>query len=281
MTWLLRTWPAWLAVLTLGACETGFDPILPSDLVYSMSGYLDTEADTNWIRIEPVSETFVGDERPLDVAVVLQGPGGEVPFVQSVERFQTGPAHLFRVVADLEPGVTYTVVAAGADGRTTRARVRMPPATDPPVLADGPTQCPTTYTIQGAEAVGDAFVIYRFTGAEPRTTRFSRRRQLVRRDGEIQATSFYGSDALEMNRDPLDVGDPELSAEITLAVVTTDWPEAVDLETELTPVPNPLIENGIGFVGGASVWRTPFQPGALVFPFIPPAGCYEFGRGPR
>ena len=92
---------------------------------------------------------------------MLEGPNGATPFVQEVVTFETGPAHLFRVVADLEPGATYAVIATDAEGATARARVQMPPPHDPPVLIDGVEACPVTFTYNGTEPVVDAFVTYR------------------------------------------------------------------------------------------------------------------------
>ena len=74
--------------------------------------------------------------------------------------------------------------------------------------------------------------------------------------------------------------DAVRSAEIALAVVTPAWPEETDLETALIPTANPDIENGVGFVGGATVWRREFQPGLYVIPFVTVQPCYEPGRAP-
>ena len=262
-------------VAVLAGCEVPLDPIDRGGRVFSMSGYLDTEADTHWVRVEPLGTTIDPIPGPIDARVVLEGPGVQAAFVQEVVSFQTGPAHLFRVVADLDPGETYTVVATDAQGASARARVRMPPPTEAPVLADGATTCPTTLTYQGPEPVADAFVTYRIAGASPRTARIPRRRQILRLGDRVQATSYFGTDALQLSLDPVDVLNPDLSSEIALAVVTSAWLEEADLETALVPTDNPDIENGVGFVGGATVWRRAFQPGVSLSPFPSGGPCYE------
>ena len=280
-----------LAVVASGAalagCEVPLAPVDRGGRVFSMSGYLDTEADTHWVRVEPLGVTIDPVPGPIDARVVLEGPGGETPFVQEVVAFQTGPAHLFWVVADLDPGETYTVVATDAEGAAARARVQMPPPHEPPVLVDGPTACPVTLTYGGPEPVVDAFVTYRTYPVDgppslpAQTARFSRRRQILRSGGSVQATVYFGSDAVELGLDPSSVIDAVRSAEIALAVGTPAWPAEADLETALIPTDNPDIENGVGFVGGATVWRRTFQPGLSVIPFGPTGPCYEAGREPR
>lgn len=277
---LLRLGALAVALAAVG-CEVPLDPIDRGGRAFSMSGYLDTEADTNWVRIEPLGTTFEPVEGPIDAQVVLQGPHGVAPFTQVVRQFRSGTAHLFWTTAPVAPGQTYTVVATAADGASARARVATPAATPAPELVDGPTQCPTRFIYRGAGRVGDAFVTY--TIAEPmrRVVRFSRFRQLVRTAEGVEATAYYGSDALDMDRDPFGVLDPALSAEIALAVVTDAWPEMTDLETALIPRDNPDIEGGVGFVGGATVFRRSFQPGVIAPPFQPAEPCFEFGRDGR
>ena len=277
-----RLVPLALAVAAvLAGCEVPLDPIAESDRYFSMSGYLDTEADTQWVRVEPVDATVEASGDPIDARVTLDGPGGPAALTQRVVRLGPNPSHLFWTTADVEPGQTYTVAARRPDGATTTARVRTPAPDPPPTLYDGYDECPARLTLASTQPVGDAFVTYRVAGDVPRRIRFDRRDKVFRSEDAWVLTAYYGSDALEAGLNPLDVQNPNLSAEIALAVVTDDWPEETDLETALTPTDQPSVENGLGFVGGATVWRRAFRPGVREVSFVEVAPCYEPDRTPR
>ncbi len=274
----MTRWSARAAVVGLAAlagCEVVLDPIGDAGRYFSMSGYLDTEADTNWVRVELVAETFEPPPGLLDVQVRLEGPGRTTPLTQETVEFVTGTAHLFWTTEDLEPGVTYTLVAERSDGAKTRASVQMPDPFPEPTLLDGPYTCPTTVTVRDVERVADAFSIYHLDGPPPRAFQFDKRRRLGMSSGGTQAYVYFGTDALEMGLDPVHIYNPNLTSEIVVAVVTSDWPEEIDLETDLIPRDNPNIENGIGFVGGVTSWRSTFQPGLASGPFSPPQPCLD------
>ena len=269
-------WPlaGWLAALALLAgCEAAFDPIDDAGRYFSMSGYLDTEADTNWVRVELVAETFEPSPDPIDADVWLDGPGGRSALTQETVAFRTGTAHLFWTTADVEPGTTYALVAERPDGARTRATVRTP---DPfeTTLVDGETACPVAVAVRGAERVVDARAVYHL-GPPPATRfEFSKRASLATSGGVTRAFVYWGSDAVLMGLNPLDVSNPDLTSEVVVAVATSEWPDETDLETALIPGVNAAIESGVGFVGGVTLWRSEFQPGTASAPFSPPRACF-------
>lgn len=273
----MTRWNALVAIVlaVLAGCEAVLDPIEDAGRYFSMSGYLDTEADTNWVRVERVAETFEPTPDPLDIQVWLDGPDGTAPLTQETVELVTGTAHLFWTTEDLEPSVTYTLVAERPDGAQTRATVRMPDPFPEPVLDDGPYACPITVTVRGVERVADAVAIYHLDGSPSRTFQFDKRRLLETSGDVTRAYVYFGNDALAMGLSPLDINNPNLTSEIVLAVVTAEWPEEMDLETDLIPRDNPNIENGVGFVGGVTSWRSEFQPGLGSGPFSPPRPCLD------
>ena len=255
------------ALAALAACESALDPADPAGRYYSLSGYLDASADTQWVRVEPVADRIGGTAGPLDVRVTLEGPGEAVVLEQRVVEFETGPAHLFWTTLDLEPGATYRLVAERPDGAATRTVVRLPEPFPTPTLVDGPFQCPTQVFVEAAPVV-DVVALYRpLDGGAG--GQFSKRPSLASVVGGSQrAAIYYGDDALQMDRDPLPNG--AVTAEVLVAVGTEDWPAEATLETTAIPGRNPLVENGLGFVGGVATWRAPFTPGVGTAP--PPGG---------
>ncbi len=269
------------AAAVFAGCEVVLDPIEESTRYYTMSGYLDTEADTQWVRVEPLDRVVAPSAEPIDAEVTLVGPQGESVLTQRVVRLGRNPSHLFWTTADVEPGQAYAVVARRPDGATTTARVRTPAPDPPPDIFDGADECPARMTLASTQRVVDAFVTYRVSAPVRRTIQLDRRDKVFRFGDDWVLTAYYGSDALEAGLDPLDVLNPDLSSEMTMAVVTDDWPEDLDLEAALVPTDSPLVENGLGFVGGATVWRRTFQPGVRVISFIQVAPCFDPGRGSR
>ena len=253
-----------LAALGLAACEVPFDPIEPSDLHYSVSGYLDVSADTQWVRVEPLARTSVPSEAPLDAAVTLEGPdGGAVPLAQEVRQFATGPAHLFWTTAPVASGAAYRLVVRGPDGAETRVRVETPDTTAFSVeVTTGRYVCPARVVVRGAERVVDAqtrYLVARPGGPQafafPKADTFERAD-----DGAVLAALYFADDAREMDLDPV---SPQglLRSEVVVAVATDLWPDALALTLEEALLfQSPAVEDGVGFVGGVATQRFDFVP---------------------
>ena len=260
-----------LALVGLAACEVPLDPIEPSDRVFSLSGYLDTSADTQWVRVEPLARTADGDPEPIDATVTLAdlGGGGEVTLRQRVRAFASGPAHLFWTTADVAPGRTYRLEARRPDGATTTIDVALPATgTFDVTVVTGPRVCPTVVEVSGAERVVDVqsrYVV--LVEGEPVEYRFSHADTFVRQeDGSIAASVYFADDAHVMGLDPL--VDPAfqgvLSADVVAAIATDDWPDPTGLSLEaILQIEGFGVEGGVGFVGGAVTERRPFTPGVL------------------
>lgn len=260
-----------LALLGLAACEVPLDPIERSDRVYSLSGYLDTSADTQWVRVEPLARTADGDPEPIDAVVTLAdlGGGGEVTLRQRVRTFASGPAHLFWTTADVAPGQTYRLRARRPDGAVATTDITLPASGSFAVtVVTGPRICPTLVEVSGAERVVDVQARYVvLEDGAPVEYRFSHADTFRRQeDGSIAASIYYADDARVMGLDPLI--DPAfqgvLSSDVVAAVATDDWPDPTGLSLEeILQIEGFGVEGGVGFVGGAVTERRPFTPGVL------------------
>lgn len=265
----MKATPVLLAALVVWGCEAPLDPIADSDLVYSMSGYLDASADTQWVRVEPFGRTSAVSDAPLDADVTLVLPDGQrQPMTQEVRTFATGPAHLFRSTADILPGQTYHVEVRGPDGRQARAEVEIPDVTDLDIeLVDGIIHCPTAVFVGGAEFLVDVQARYTVRGSG-RSFRFSKAESFSEAIGErTQASIYFGDDALDMEVPPLP-WESGVTPEIFVAIGTDDWlaPSELTLEAALAQAGFSHIEGGVGFVGGVVTRRIPFVPGVGAFP---------------
>lgn len=251
-----------LALLALGlfGCEAAFDPVVSSDRAYSLSGYLEADADTHWIRVERFDwTTGQAPAAPLDVAVTLEGPdGAAAPLAQEVRQWVSGPAHLFWTTAPVEAGASYRLRARGAEGETT-AVVEVPAREAVEVeVVPGPNNCPVEVFVR-AERVADVQTRYRLQrpGGPVVERRFSHLSSLERLpDGRFRAVIFSGNDTATFRPGI----DTVVASDVVVAAATDAWPETVGITLERSLFADGAVENGDGFVGGVLTDRTPFTP---------------------
>lgn len=126
--------------LTIAACDETFVPIEPSDLQFSVFGYLDASADTQWVRVMPIRPVQVTSPEPLGLTVTLEhtGTGRVVALRDSVFRFPGTPGagsegiflHNFWTTEPIEPGATYRFTTAREGGTHSETNVEIPPEYD-------------------------------------------------------------------------------------------------------------------------------------------------------
>ena len=119
-----------------GGCDYPFHPYQDDhDAPFSMIGYLDQKADTQWVRVMPVRQNLLLDPGPIDAVVTLEevATGRTVTMNDSVFSF-TDPrlegvayAHNYWTTERLEPEATYRLKAVRSDGASTTATIALPP----------------------------------------------------------------------------------------------------------------------------------------------------------
>lgn len=264
-----------LAALGGAGCSTEFEPQDDPEVYFSLWGYLDAAADTQWVRVTPVRATVDRGHVPLGAEVTLErvATGERWPMRDSVFTYADGfAAHNLWTTARVRPDETYRVVVRRDDGAETVATVDVPAVFERPRVIDGVFSCPTQIEVTGVERVVDAVAVYRdvATGA---VQRVSKLRAITPREGGATVEVFFGDDAREVGADPLDIRKVEAS--VVVAVGTAAWPDLLGLDAEELALPRDSgrIENGVGFVGGVITWELPFVPGWGNSP--PPGGTPE------
>lgn len=122
-----------VALVLLAGCDESFDPIGESDYRFSVWGFLNTAADTQWVRVMPIRRLARPSGKPLEAAVTLEhlGTGERIPLRDSLFSFLVngGPVqvHNFWTAAPLEPEATYRLTVDQAGGPPAEADVLMPP----------------------------------------------------------------------------------------------------------------------------------------------------------
>ena len=127
-------------VLIIG-CDDSFAP-LSGDVVstYSVFGFLDAEADTNWVRISPVRDSIVADDSEIEAQVTLTEIGG------ATEEMRPGKYYFRTVSGDtstvwnywttmpIKPGYEYELRIENSKGVVTSKRVNIPEDFEAPVI---------------------------------------------------------------------------------------------------------------------------------------------------
>jgi hypothetical protein len=126
-----------LAVVSVLGCEQAFQPIQPSDdVLFSIYGYLDASADTQWIRVMPIREGVETSTASLEASVRLEHAetGRAIPLSDSLFAFPAEYvddsldryARIFWTTETIEPGATYQFTVTRSDGASSSVTARVP-----------------------------------------------------------------------------------------------------------------------------------------------------------
>lgn len=275
----------WGLVLVVGllggggsGCDTTFDPFEAlDDAHFTIYGYLDAAADTQYVFVTPLRRQAGPAEAPLAAVVTLEHLRTGIATVWR-DTLVAGPdgqrQHLFWSDAPLQPGETYRFVVAGAGGAASQATVTLPPDFPLPAFDDGASlgnPAPRAQSLTFSPVVAELayleityylrFAATPFEPQQPINTSYGDR---VRRFGDHLGLGFdaYG--------DVLRVVPPRScptadSATAVIVVTLPGWPrfEGFPLERLALPETVDNIEGGFGFLGGVLSKRMTLPIGSI------------------
>lgn len=266
---LRRILPAAVLLLTLGGCETTFEPFEESDLYFSVFGYLDGGAPAQFIRISPLRDTLYADPEKLDATVTLEhlATGQTIPLYDSTFTFPDGRVvHNFLTYEPMQPGATYRFTATRSDGAASRATVAVPEGFPDPLLDTGispgsqtlPSQ---SMVISGVETLALLEIKYEVMGSGGKVDQIEV--SYVSRARPSGGALVVGFDAYRDLQERIgDLGQcpTVVSATVRIASASPGWPNFEDFDEETLALPGSAgnIENGVGFLGGVYVKRVPW-----------------------
>jgi hypothetical protein len=110
------------------ACDDSFEPFAPSEHAFSVFGYLDASADTQWIRVMPIRPLKVTSQDALGATVTLEhlGTGRIIELRDSLFTFSSYDVHNFWTLEDIEPGAAYRFSATREGKEPAEAVVEIP-----------------------------------------------------------------------------------------------------------------------------------------------------------
>lgn len=270
-----RLLAAALAIAFAGGCDDTVQPLHEDeDAIFSMFGYLDLGADTQWVRVMPVRETLFLDPEPIDAVVTLEhvGSGRTVTLSDSLFAFVGGPlegvayAYNFWTTEPLEAEATYRLRSERSDGASSTAVIVMPPALDVLFLDDGKGRRGPPLGQLQVRAERVLFVELLYTVGKLSTDRTDTLPATPVAAGShwTFAIPGPGTEGVGVNADSLPLPDLVDMERWEILVVTgrLDWPFHPGLSDLTVLLPNTMpsnVESGLGFVGGVATRRIPFD----------------------
>lgn len=275
-----------LAGLFATGCNESFEPFKEDNqYVFSIYGYLDASADTQWVRVMPVREDFYLDpDTPAHATVTLEDMqnGKSVVMNDSLFAYAHGVyAYNFWTEMKLRPERTYRLTAQSPDGKSSSAEVELPkdfPAPYVRVLDDGQSIKVYVY-IEGVERLVDVQTVYHIrnirSGEEIVNGVTHLQDTLRTASGNFEFVIDPGEDEEFLDRFGLASGPPSqfrvIKKQIYIASAGPDWHHFPSLDEKVIALPEGIsnIRNGVGYLAGIVSKTVPrkscFDESELVF----------------
>lgn len=256
-----------ILLITLSGCEP-FQPFQQSRHHFSIMGYLDATADTQWVRVAPIRE---GVDTPTvlpDMVVTLEDlQSGEAVVMQDSLFRKPGGFYYLNFWTDMEikPGQTYRLMAERPDGKSSRATVTIPEDFPTPVLMTGGGGPSGHLMMKDMDRIADVRTIWRLPGIPDSTVPYRSvpYREFVRSwtsdDYDFTVSISIGRDAWYLYRriglyPPIGASLLDIPRQIFVAAGGPEWndeiPPLSDLEYNAFPERFSNVENGIGYLIG-------------------------------
>jgi len=247
------------ALLNTG-CDPSFNPIKQNDRYFSVFGYLNASADTQYVRIEKLRDGMPG-ETPSDLEAKITltnvATNQTVTMQDSVyEYYLQGKAHNFYTTMDINPNQKYRLEVNGEEGNSS-AELEIPDAFSKPEVLDN-SKFQTILKMQGIKRLVGIKTIYQTcqTCSCDETIRYTYsnlKDTLYMDDGSVKAEI----DLLEEKK-KIFLNYPEnkdysiLRYDVVVAAGMPSWPNYADLDPEEVILPDVAtnVNNGVGYLGG-------------------------------
>lgn len=254
-------------------CETHFDPMQENDRYpYSLHGFLDVHADTQWIRVMPVLDTLLTQSsEPLNVKVSLVRESTEKTVTLNDSLFNysgLATAWNFWTTEPIRPEEEYTLWVETPDEENPRVIIRTPGAISVPlvVYTEGDEKGTVYGTgVENLVVAETKFRIYTIDGSGEASAPFwvilsHLDNAQVRANGDYSFTvdAWPLLEAETMTpRNRIGI----LYREVLVASGSEDWPDlsGLDEESIILPEVGSNVVHGTGIVAGIASRRVPLK----------------------
>lgn len=272
----------WLTLIslfiTLSSCTDNFQALQDNDQYhFSMYGYLDASADTQWVRVSPAREQVEVTLEVPDMAVTIENLDTGDTIVMNDSLFQNrGASYLnFWTTEPIEHNQTYRLVAARPTGGKSQAIVAVPDEIPTPlVIIQQFFGQPTTYQVLVDDNVHVADVqskwyvrIHASDLDEKRVFSFAYRNTAETIDTYGGAYSYHLQPEKELEEIEKQVVLPQegeievIYRQIYVASSDSEWSSEISSIDDITyalPGAFSNVENGVGFLTGIDSKYVPY-----------------------
>lgn len=260
------------------ACDQSFDPLEANDeFFFSMYGYLDAGADTQWVHITPVREQVALLSDGSDITVTIQNIETGREIVMNDSLFERGVDFLnFWTDEPIEYNQTYRLSAELESGEKSEVTVKTPVEMPDPIVVvlTMPGAPPEYYALVDDQVnLADIQVKYYATLTAPgfeslKTVSFSYRNKAEFREefpGYYSVKLNPDEELFELNRQVLVPPDGNLDViyrQVYVAASGTPLQEGIESLDDVTyalPLTVRNVEMGLGYVIGIDGKYVPYE----------------------
>lgn len=251
-------------LLVMGACDPQVDRFEENDLHYSLFGYLDASADTQFVRVEPLRDglqTRVPRTLGAEVTLTNLATDRSISLQDSLFRYQeNATAHNFYTTVEIEPNTPYRLRVRGPGEAESWAQTTVPDsfpapyqvvpleAFDPECTDQGPRGASVVRLV--IPGIGRLVAVKSlFTTRYGGVSDFNHLSDTTYvQGGQLRARINLAEDYCEIPPRLREVS----KIQIVVAAGDPNWPDflALDWEAEVLPSAATNVNGGVGYVGG-------------------------------
>lgn len=277
----IQTCLVMIIMMFLNSCNQNFEPFKENDqYLFSMYGFLDANADTQWVRTVPVRNEFELSSDVPEMAIHIHNlnNGTRIEMSQAIKELRGGINVLNSwTVEKLYPEVPYRIIAEMPDGRKSEATVTLPDAFPTPRIfverVPGLEPKHFIWIDGGVERLADVQSRWYVRLSTPfweaeRKFVFSLKTEAEPGLSNSFSVPIFPDDELdEIVRQSIVLLDPDARIEILhhqifVASAGPEWDEAItDIPDLIYNLPDGFsnVENGLGYVAGIFSRLIPFK----------------------
>ncbi|MEM1271203.1 MAG: hypothetical protein AAGI08_14270 [Bacteroidota bacterium] len=253
-------------LLVIAGCDSSeFDPFQESDLGYSVFGYLDVSADTQFVRVSPIRQALEQSPEPLSVEVRLEDldRGKSATMRDSVFNLPSLDGvrfvHNFWTDESIRPSTRYRLTLTGPDGARSVSEVVTPDSVPQPFVLFNPTFQIAQIEIDTDDRIADLRIQYTF--ARPaRGDTLVLDRSYVEDLQEGRQRWFVRVPLITDIRDFQNLNGRALDLvriEAFVAIAGPSWPDFAVIDDETFALPRAIsnVDAGVGFFGAVVTKR--------------------------
>jgi hypothetical protein len=253
------------------ACSESFNPFQDNERYsFSIYGYLDAAADTQWVRIMPVRQSNLLSPEPLEITVTLEHihPDGETSVLKDSLFYygQNAYAWNYWTTTSIEPAQTYRLRVENVDGSVSSVTVTLPEDFPDPVIELDLEESEEYVIVSGVRNLADVHsghLLYHQLSNVTTLINFKHHQDSLANfsDQDRHKILLNPSEA----RNFLEIYIEEnpytlIQREVYVASAGPDWYFFPDIFEEVIQLPDGIsnVENGVGYVAGIVSKRVPW-----------------------